>query len=165
MIHEKLQGVLLISGFYKNDVPGGVGTGLQFDKDPLAGISMCEDMVLNLRTYQNPVSLSKRLLTAGRRTEEDARRAIMDVYWLQEHGFIEPDEFNGSQFICIVENSIINTEENPVTIDWSRLDTGATDVTDILRASKNPMDRCTIASVRAVADHARKQAKTAVKIK
>jgi hypothetical protein len=85
---------------------------------------------------------------------------VVPRLWLQERGYIQPDEFNGTQFVCVIDDTIVTSERNPVTIDIRaklRSD-AAIDVSDIVNASQAPgYDRGLVASLRAVSDHARKR--------
>lgn len=162
-VNEGLQ-VIMVSAFYRDGEPGGIATGAQFPNG--GGVDLCVHLEEGLPVYDN-LSVAEVLVDLAhlspKRHElnhEESLHVTMCIYWLQERGYIQPDEFNGTQFVCVIDDTIVTSERNPVTIDIRaklRSD-AAIDVSDIVNASQAPgYDRGLVASLRAVSDHARKR--------
>ena len=155
--------VVMVSAYYKNDKPGGIGVSLTFDV-PESGVNFCLGMEECLTEYDR---LSVEEVLAGlsqlSKTRPETRfaaaEAIMGVYWLQARGHIASDEYNGTMFNCMFRGSLINSEKNPVALDLvaEMASKNAVNITDIIKASKVPgLDPGLTASIRTVIDHARK---------
>jgi hypothetical protein len=161
-MNEGLQ-VVMVSAYYKNDKPGGIGVSLTFDV-PGSGAAFCQGMEECLTEYDK-LSVEELLdglakLSVNRPDSQfAAAEAIMGVYWLQERGHLESDEYNGTMFNCMFRGTLVNSEKNPVTLDLASemASKNAINITDIIKASKVPgLDHGLTASIRAVIDHARK---------
>jgi hypothetical protein len=153
--------VLMVSGFWRDDEPGGIAAGMQF-KDRDEGLDLCRVLEASLATYdeltlQEVQSELRRL--SPRRNELssiEVMHVIMCVHWMQRRGHLKPDEFNGTLFAGTLEGNVFSTETNPVLMNLSSEMVGdnAVDMTEIIKASKLP-DRGLVAAVRAVLDHKR----------
>jgi len=158
--------VLMVSAYYKNDQPGGLGVTLKFPVDVpegMSGVAFCRGLEACLPEYDKltvgEVLEGLRALGEARLDRrEAAAEAIMGVHWLQVRRHLAVDEYNGTLFNCIFQNTLINSETNPVTVDLAAaMKSGdPIDVTDVVTASKHPgLDPGLAPSIRAVVDHAR----------
>jgi hypothetical protein len=162
VVNEGLQ-VLVVSAFYRDNEPGGISTGCQFST-PDQGVDFCLHLEEGLPVYDKlSVADVRAELTrfAPRRHELDHKESLhvtMCIHWLQARGHLKPDEFNGTQFSCVIDGTIVTCERNPVTFDVRRKlqSDAAIDVTDIVHASV-PGDRGLVDSLRVVLDHAREK--------
>ncbi len=151
--------VIAIHAFYRNDQASGIGAGLRFD-GPDAGLAFCRRLEKRLHDYDRQgleSVLGGLAYLSPRRAEltcSEIECVIECVHWLQVREHLVADEFNGTVFACMRGKALISCECNPVT-HGVPIEQGI-DVTDILKASKNPCDAGTIAAVRTVVDHARK---------
>lgn len=162
-MNEGLQ-VIQVSAFYCNDRPAGIGVGvvLQFDK-PGKGVEFCQRMEALLPAFNDSpdhhrenlarIAVDRDITTPDLQT---AIRAIMCVHWLQHHGHLVPDEYNGTTFACTYKGMLINCERNPVTMDLDEAIPTGVDVTEIFQAS-NRLDPGLIPSIRTVVEHARRR--------
>jgi len=156
--------VVSASAFYKNDAPGGVGVQLgpaAFEDLHFNGLHFCHRMLQLLPEWSDRYGGSslecvRAVLHRPRETAEEAMSTVMDVWWMQLLGDFEPDEFNGVCFACLTGGTLVIVEENPLLIDWSRIKEGA-DLTEIVRASRDPYGQGTIAALRACVDHERQR--------
>ncbi len=102
--------LITISAFYKNDKPEGLGL-LKTDKDvdldnafdvfvksydkawAAADEAEQKDLIIHYFEQLDEFALMKNDLTQG-----DGWMAIANIWFLEKHSYLKPDEFNGCQF-------------------------------------------------------------------
>jgi hypothetical protein len=139
--------ILMVSGFWHDDEPGGIATGMQFpDGDGETFCQQLEDCLpeydkLTLEEVQNELRrLSPHRLQLSR---AEISHVIACVHWMQRRRHLMPDEYNGTMFAGVMDDgTIVSSEKNPITID--------------LATAEMP-DAGLKASLRAVVDHARER--------
>lgn len=159
--------VKMISAYYQNDKPGGLGVTLAFDHADI-GVDFCRVMVPALAEYDklglDRVRSELARIAEIRRVREpnraDTAHTIMCVYWMQEREHLVADEYNGTLFACTFDgpagSTLAFSDLNPVTVDLAA--EANVDLTRIIKAS-HPLDAGLPKTVRTVVDHAREAAR------
>jgi hypothetical protein len=150
--------IVRISAFWRNDRPGGLGVGIDFHDDPMGGEEYSRHLSRTLDTWDKnaaPGDIVDQLRElANLETELSDREtfiAIADIYWLQERGHLETDEFNGVLWNWIADDTrtLVGSEQNPITLDPNTAIATGIDVTEIARAPGSEQ------ALRTIMDHAR----------
>jgi len=159
--------VLEVHAFWQADRPEGFSVSLQFEGP--GGIVFCRQLQRSLPAYEafRPEQLVsviavckvKHSVDETSLTKDEIAHVIGCIHSLERRGFVENDEYNGVMFHVVYDGSVVASEKNPILIDFERTlsegGKGVVDVTDILRASKSPLDGGTLESIKTVVDHER----------
>jgi hypothetical protein len=147
--------------YWRNDRPGGIGTGFNFEDDPVEGVNYCRGLLRGLHVYDanaTPADIIDQLREFGEIKESRVGKdlpdietrlvAVANIYWLQERGHLAKDDHNGVIWFWTRGREMISSEQNPLTLDANAV-TGI-DVTEIALLPGSE------AAFKTIADYARK---------
>lgn len=147
-----------VAAYWRNDQPDGIGVMLPFDGD--RGLRFCGELeqiadkwdLLGITPEGAIASLKKAI------KRHDPIGVIVCVHWLQTRVHLVTDEYNGTLFMCQLDDgTALASERNPVTITDDN--THPVDVTSIIKAGRSADQKGVIEALRAVQDHARAEVK------
>ena len=108
---REMGNITMIGAFWKNDKPFGVGVVLNNDHKPLIDyiIGHFQSLSDEYDAFCNTIgeeAMAAKLFdqlaafgSCGDELPPDlVEIVIQNIYWLEQHGFIQPDEFNGVLF-------------------------------------------------------------------